>query len=133
MERIVTLKEEIGKFFFEKGLDFLTSVPQQRIQEIIQSSCTKGNSGKLTDFAEVFPVHRTTYGHFLSKGKVLLIFLVVIVAGIALVLMDEIRRQKYGLNLNEQFDQAVAELNRDIRSNMPYGTAVNRHGYAHFE
>ena len=69
MERIVTLKEEIGKFFFEKGLDFLTSVPQQRIQEIILSSCTRGNSGKLTDFAEVFPVHRTTYGHFLSKGK----------------------------------------------------------------
>lgn len=69
MERILTLKEEIGKFFFEKHLDFLTSVPQQRIQEIILSSCTRGNSGKLTDFADVFPVHRTTYGHFLSKGK----------------------------------------------------------------
>ena len=69
MERILTLKEEIGKFFFEKHLDFLTSVPQRRIQEIILSSCTRGNSGKLTDFAEVFPVHRTTYGHFLSKGK----------------------------------------------------------------
>lgn len=69
MERILTLKEEIGKFFFEKHLDFLTSVPQQRIQEIILSSCMKGNSGKLTDFADVFPVHRTTYGHFLSKGK----------------------------------------------------------------
>ena len=69
MERIITLKEEIGKFFFEKHLDFLTSVPQQRIQEIILSSCTRGNSGKLVDFADVFPVHRTTYGHFLSKGK----------------------------------------------------------------
>lgn len=46
MERILTLKEEIGKFFFEKHLDFLTSVPQQRIQEIILSSCTRGNSGK---------------------------------------------------------------------------------------
>lgn len=69
MERILTLKEQIGKFFFEKHLDFLTSVPQRRIQEIILSSCTRGNSGKLTDYAEIFPVHRTTYGHFLSKGK----------------------------------------------------------------
>ncbi len=69
MERILALKEEIGKFFFEKHLDYLTSVPQQRIQEIMLASCTRGNSGKLTDFAEVFPVHRTTYGHFLSKGK----------------------------------------------------------------
>lgn len=69
MERILALKEQIGKFFFAKHLDFLTSVPQQRIQEIILSSCTRGNSGKLTDYAEVFPTHRTTYGHFLSKGK----------------------------------------------------------------
>lgn len=65
--------------------------------------------------------------------EVLLIFLIVIVAGIALVLKDEIRRQKYGLNLNEQFDQAVAELNRDIRANMLYGTAVNKHGYTYYE
>ena len=69
MEDIIAPKEQIRKFFFEKGLDFLTSVPQQRIQEIILSGCTRGNSGKLTDFADVFPVHRTTYGHFLSKGK----------------------------------------------------------------
>ncbi len=55
--------------FFEKHLDFLTSVPQRRMQEIILASCAKGNSGKMTDYAEVFPVHRTTYGHFLSKGK----------------------------------------------------------------
>ena len=66
---IIALKEQIRKFFFETHLDFLSSVPQQRIQEIILSSCMRGNSGKLTDFADVFPVHRTTYGHFLSKGK----------------------------------------------------------------
>lgn len=65
--------------------------------------------------------------------EVLLIFIGIIVAGIGLVLMDEIRRQKYGLNLNEQFNQAMAELNRDIRVNIPYGTAVNKNGYAHFE
>ena len=46
MEEIITAKEQIRKFFFEKGLDFLTSVPQQRIQEIMLSGCTRGNSGK---------------------------------------------------------------------------------------
>ncbi len=69
MKRIVSLREQIRKFFFEKHLDFLTSVPQRRMQEIILASCAKGNSGKMTNYAEVFPVHRTTYGHFLSKGK----------------------------------------------------------------
>ncbi len=69
MERILTLGEQIRRFFFEKHLDFLTSVPQRRMQEIILASCAKGNSGKMTYYAEVFPVHRTTYGHFLSKGK----------------------------------------------------------------
>ena len=52
-----------------KHLDFFTSVPQRRIQEIILSSYTSGDNGKLTDYAEVFPVHQTTYGHFLSKSK----------------------------------------------------------------
>lgn len=66
---IIALKEDIRKFFFEKHFDFLTSVPQRRIQEIILSSCMKGNSGKMTDYAESGAVHRTTYGHFLSKGK----------------------------------------------------------------
>ena len=66
---IITPKEQIRKFFFEKQLDFLSSVPQQRLQEIILSSCVKGNSGKMSDYAEVGPVHRTSYGHFLSKGK----------------------------------------------------------------
>ena len=65
--------------------------------------------------------------------EVLLIFIGIIVAGIGLVLMDEYRRQTRGLNLNEQFDKAMAELDRDIRANMPYGTAVNKGGYAHFE
>ncbi len=69
MDRILTLEERIRKFYFEKHLDFLTSVPQRRTQEIILASCAKGNSGKMTDYAEVYPVHRTTYGHFLSKGK----------------------------------------------------------------
>jgi len=54
---------------FEKHLDFLTSVPQRRTQEIILASCAKGANGKMTDYATAFPTHRTTYGHFLSKGK----------------------------------------------------------------
>lgn len=66
---IITPKEQIRKFFFEKHLDFLTSIPQQRLQEMILSSCVKGNSGKMSDYAEVGPVHRTSYCHFLSKGK----------------------------------------------------------------
>ena len=65
--------------------------------------------------------------------EALLIFLAVIATGIGLVLMDEYRRQTRGLNLNEQFDKAMAELDRDIRANIPYGTAVNKGGYAHFE
>ena len=65
--------------------------------------------------------------------EVLLIFLVIIGVGIGLVLMDEIRRQKYGLNLNEHLYKTMAELNRDIRANMPYSTAVNKHGYDYFE
>ena len=66
---IITPKEQIRKFFFERHLDFLTSVPQQRLQEIILSSCVKGNSGKMADCAEIGTAHRTTYGHFLAKGK----------------------------------------------------------------
>ena len=62
-------KRRYTQTFFEKHFDFLTSVPQRRIQEIILSSCMKGNSGKMTDYAESGAVHRTTYGHFLSKGK----------------------------------------------------------------
>ena len=66
---IITPKEQIRKFFFEKHLDFLTSVPPRRLQEMILSSCVKGNSGKMTDYAETGPVRRTTYSHFLAKGK----------------------------------------------------------------
>ena len=66
---IITPKEQIRKFFFEKHFDFLSSVPQRRIQEMILSSCVKGNSGKMVDYAETGTVHRTSYGHFLSKGK----------------------------------------------------------------
>lgn len=59
--------------------------------------------------------------------EVLLIYLGVIAVGIGLVLKDEYRRQKHGLNLNEQFDKTMAELHQDIRMNIPYGTAVNKH------
>ena len=66
---IITPEEQIRKFFFEKHFDFLSSVPQRRLQEMILSGCVKGNSGKLVDYAETGAVHRTTYGHFLAKGK----------------------------------------------------------------
>lgn len=66
---IITPREQIRKFFFETHLEFLTSVPQQRLQEMILSSCMKGHSGKMSDYGECGPAHRTTYGHFLAKGK----------------------------------------------------------------
>ena len=66
---MITRKEQIRKFFFEKHFKFLSSVPQRRLQEMILSSCMKGNSGKMVDYAETGAVHRTTYGHFLAKGK----------------------------------------------------------------
>lgn len=66
---IITPREQIRKFLFEKHFDFLTSVSQQWIQEIILSSCMKGHSRKMSDYGERGPAHRTTYGHCLAKGK----------------------------------------------------------------
>ena len=63
------IKRANTQIFFEKHLDFLTSAPQQRLQEIIVASCVKGNSGKMTDYSDVGTAHRTTYGHFLAKLK----------------------------------------------------------------
>lgn len=36
---------------------------------MILAMAQKGHSGKMTDYAELGFGHRTTYGHFLSKGK----------------------------------------------------------------
>lgn len=47
----------------------MSNVPQRRIQEMILAMAQKGHSGKMTDYAELGFGHRTTYGHFLSKGK----------------------------------------------------------------
>ena len=35
MENSITVSEEPRKYFYESGLDFLSSVPQRRIQEMI--------------------------------------------------------------------------------------------------
>ena len=68
MVDIITV--EVGKFFYEYGFGaFLSSVPQNRLGEIISSLAMKGNQSKTTDFAELKQGSRTTYGHFLSKGK----------------------------------------------------------------
>ena len=69
MESIITPKEKISKFFYENGYEFLSSVPQRRIQEMILSSGMKGYTGKTSDYADSGEVHRTTYGHFLKAGK----------------------------------------------------------------
>ena len=69
MENIIAVGDELRRCFYKSGLDFLTGVPQQRIQEIILSMAQKGHTGKMTDCSEVGTAHRTTYGFFLSKGK----------------------------------------------------------------
>lgn len=70
MVDIITARQEIGKFFYENGFgELLSSVPQNRLVEIICSLAMKGNQSKTTDFAELRQGFRTTYGHFLSKGK----------------------------------------------------------------
>ena len=70
MVDIVTARQEIGKFFYQYGFgEKLSSVPQNRLTEIISSLAMKGNQSKTTDFAELKQAFRTTYGHFLSKGK----------------------------------------------------------------
>ena len=69
MEQIITVRDELRKYFFESGLNFLSSVPQKHIQEMILAMAQKGYSGKMTDCSELNAGHRTTYGYFLSKGK----------------------------------------------------------------
>ena len=69
MENIIAVGEELHKYFFESGLNFLPSVPQRRIQEMILAMAQKGYSGKMADCGELRTGHRTTYRHFLSKGK----------------------------------------------------------------
>lgn len=69
MENIIAVGEELRKYFIESGLNFLPSVPQRRIQEMILAMAQKGYSGKMADCGELRTGHRTTYGHFLSKGK----------------------------------------------------------------
>ena len=70
MVEIIAARTQIGKFFYEYGFhEILSSVPQNRLEEIIFGLAMKGNQSKTTDFAELNQRVRTTYGHFLSKGK----------------------------------------------------------------
>ena len=67
MGNSITAGEELRKYFYESGLNFLSSMPQRRIQEMILAMAQKGHSGKMVDCGELGAGHRTTYGHFLSK------------------------------------------------------------------
>jgi len=70
MGNIVTAKKEIDKFFYDYGFqEILTSVPQNRLGDILTGLARKGNQSRTTDFAELKRGCRTTYGHFLSAGK----------------------------------------------------------------
>ena len=70
MVNIIAAREKIGKFFYQYVFgEILSGVPQNRLAEIISGIAMKGNQSKTTDFAELKQGFRTTYGHFLSKGK----------------------------------------------------------------
>ena len=54
MVDMIAARQEIGKFFYECGFGtILSSVPQNRLLEIISSLTMKGNQSKTTDFAEL--------------------------------------------------------------------------------
>ena len=46
MKNSITVGEELRKYFYKTGLNFLSSVPQKRIQEMILAMAQKGLSGK---------------------------------------------------------------------------------------
>lgn len=73
MRNIIAQETAINKFFSEnrgeKSFNFLTSVPRKHIRSMLLSFTAKGNSGKTADFSEYSHTHRTSCGHFLSKGK----------------------------------------------------------------
>ncbi|MBS5676858.1 MAG: hypothetical protein KHW60_04055 [Oscillibacter sp.] len=53
--------------------------------------------------------------------EVMIIFLVVFAGGFGWVLLDEYRRQKYGLSFNERFKQTMANLDRGVRRDIDDG------------
>ena len=70
MADIIAGRKATGKFFYQYGFgENLSSVAQKRLTEIICGLAMKGNQSRTTDFAELKQGFRTSYGHFLSKGK----------------------------------------------------------------
>ena len=69
MRTIITQETEINKYLSEKSFEFLTSVPRNHIRTMILSFLQRGSSGKTDEFSEYSGTHRTSSGHFLSKGK----------------------------------------------------------------
>ena len=70
MADIIAGRKATGKFFYQYGFgEKLSSVAQKRLTEIICGLAMKGNQSRTTDFAELKQGFRTSYGHFLSKGK----------------------------------------------------------------
>ena len=70
MTDIIAGRKATGKFFYQYGFgENLSSVPQKKLTEIICGLAMKGKQSRTTDFAELNQEFRTSYGHFLSKGK----------------------------------------------------------------
>ena len=54
MVNIIAAREEIGKFFYKYGFgDILSSVPQNRLAEMILGLAMKENQSRTTDFAQL--------------------------------------------------------------------------------
>lgn len=54
MVNIIAARTQIDKFFYEYGFnEILSSVPQNRLGEIISGLAMKGNQNKTTDFTEL--------------------------------------------------------------------------------
>lgn len=56
---IIAPKDQIQNFFLEKHFDFLTSVSQQRLQEMILSSRVEVRSGTTPDYGERGPAQNS--------------------------------------------------------------------------
>ena len=70
MVDIIAAKKATGKFFYRYRFgENLSSVPQNRLTEIICSLAMKGNQSKTSDFAELRQGFRTTMGIFCPKAN----------------------------------------------------------------
>ena len=69
MVNIITVREEIGKFFTGMGSEKIEQRTAEQACRYHMWSRHERDSSKTTDFAEIKQGNRITYGQFLSKDK----------------------------------------------------------------